>query len=413
MNAPRLSRLSRRVLLGSAAVAAAVGLPTPAVAALRRSMIEAEVDRLEGDLIAFRRDLHANPEGPGEESRTAARVAERLTAAGLSVTTGVGGHGVVAVVRGRHRGRTVAYRADMDAVPAGDQIGGGTAPLHLCGHDIHTTVGVGAALVLSRLRHRLHGTVVFVFQPAEETLTGARAMLDAGVFGIARPEEIHALHCGLLPVGMFGVNPGSGLPGQDRGTVVLDGEGAAERAERLSADIAALATVSVPKDAAELERLVEDLQVEDGPLAEFVYTRASAEEGTVSFASRCWPEDRYTEVRAGIDALARSYGGSAVFPQDPFPAMVCPAPEAYGLKRFLDRSGFGTGVVHAPIPFSGEDFALFLDELPGTYTYLGVRSPGADVTTSYPHFPTFDPDEAAIGHGVRAMSAWLSERTAC
>lgn len=102
-----------------------------------------------------------------------------------------------------------------------------------------------------------------------------------------------------------------------------------------------------------------------------------------------------------------------MFPHDPFPAMVCPAPEAYGLKRFLDRGGFGTGVVHAAVPFSGEDFALFLDELPGTYTYLGVQSPGADVTTSYPHFPTFDPDEASIAFGVRAMSGWLAERAGC
>ncbi|MFB9658330.1 M20 family metallopeptidase [Glycomyces mayteni] len=413
MNAPRLPRLSRRALLGSAAVAAAVGLPSPAGAAPRPDAIDAEVDRLEGDLVAFRRDLHAHPEGPGDESRTAARVAAALRDAGLSVTASVGGHGVVGVLRGRHRGRTVAYRADMDAVPAEDQIGGGTAPLHLCGHDIHTTVGVGAAQVLSRLRHRLHGAVVFVFQPAEETLEGARAMIDAGVLAAHRPEEVHALHCGPMPVGMLGINPGSGLPGQDRGTVTLTGADAAGRAARLAADIAALATVAVPQDSADLERLIADLQVEDGPLAEFVYTRAQAEDGTVSFSSRCWPEDRYTEVRAGVDALAQAYGARAAFPADPFPAMVLPAPEAYGLKRFLDRRDVETAVVHAAIPFSGEDFALFLDEIPGTYTYLGVRSPGADIATSYPHFPTFDPDEASIAHGVRAMSAWLAERTSC
>jgi metal-dependent amidase/aminoacylase/carboxypeptidase family protein len=97
------------------------------------------------------------------------------------VGTGVGGYGVVGVLRGRHRGRTVAYRADTDAVPPVDQIGGGTAPKHLCGHDIHTTVGVGIAQVLARLRRKLHGTVVFVFQPAEESLAGARAMIEDGV----------------------------------------------------------------------------------------------------------------------------------------------------------------------------------------------------------------------------------------
>nr|WP_232822871.1 M20/M25/M40 family metallo-hydrolase [Glycomyces dulcitolivorans] len=389
-----------------------MSIPTAAQASSSNS-IDAEVQAIEADLIAFRRDLNANPEGPGQEARTSAKVAEALRAAGLEVTTGVGGYGVVGVLRGRHRGRTVAYRADMDAVPPVDQIGGGTAPKHLCGHDIHTTVGVGIAQVLARLRRKLHGTVVFVFQPAEESLAGARAMIEDGVLAQTDPEEIHALHCGLLPVGVFGVNPGSGLPGQDRGSVSLTGDDAAERAAQLAAEIGALGTVAQPQSPADLEQLLVDLQTEDGPLASFVFTRAFADGGEVRFSSRCWPEERYTEVRADIDRLAQSYGATAVFPNDPFPAMVCPAPEANELKRFLRRGGVETEVVRAAVPFSGEDFALFLDEIPGTYTYLGVRSPGADVTTGYPHFPTFAPDEAAIGHGVRAMSKWLVERAGC
>jgi metal-dependent amidase/aminoacylase/carboxypeptidase family protein len=93
--------------------------------------------------------------------------------------------------------------------------------------------------------------------------------------------------------------------------------------------------------------------------------------------------------------------------------MVCPQAEGRALQRFLHRT-IGrdrTPQLHAAIPFNGEDFALFLDRIPGTFTFLGVRAPGAGIETSSPHFPAFEPDERAIGHGVRAMASWLSERT--
>ena len=123
------------------------------------------------------------------------------------------------------------------------------------------------------------GTVVFLFQPAEETLTGAAAMLDAGVFARVRPAEIHALHCGPFPVGQFVVTPGYGLPGQDRGTVTLTGAEAPARARQLADEIDALGTVSRPGTPADLERLVADLQTPDGPLAEFVFMQATRRAG--------------------------------------------------------------------------------------------------------------------------------------
>jgi len=421
MSRHRAIPVTRRLVLGAAAAVAAAGTATPAHASsgLSSRVIDAAATELDADLIALRRDLHAHPEAPGHEERTAGIVAALLTEAGLTVTTGVGGHGVVAVLKGRHRGRTVAYRADMDAVPVEDQIGGGPEPAHLCGHDLHTAIGVGAAQVLARLRHRLHGTVVFFFQPAEETLEGARAMLDDGALTATRPAEIHALHCGALPVGMFAVNPGTGQPGQDYGTVTATG---ADTADLVAAEIRDLATIAPPQSAADMEQLVVDMGTPNGPLAEFV-SAVSAHIGepdgeglvAVEVSYRCWPEERYTEVRADIDRIARSYGAAADFPDDPFPAMVCPEPEANALKRHLQRTigGEAVAVMHAALPFSGEDFALFLDEIPGTYTYLGVRAPGADITTSFPHFGAFEPDERAIGHGVRAMAGWLAVRAGC
>ncbi len=377
--------------------------------------IDAAAARLDGDLIELRRDIHGHPEIADQEGRTADVVAQRLRAAGLGVTTGVGGYGVVGVLEGARPGRTVAYRSDMDAVPPDSQFGGGPTAAHVCGHDIHTTVGVGVAEVLAGLRDRLTGTVVFVFQPGEETLTGAAAMLDGGALTATRPAEIHALHCGPFPVGHFVTTPGYGLPGQDRGTVTLTGPDAAEQAQRLAAEIGRLGTVSPPATSTDLERLVAEIQTPDGPLATFVFMRASAAEASseVKVSYRCWPEDRHVEVRESIHRLARSYGGASVaFPGDPFPAMVCPEQQGRAMTEYL-RTTLGEDRVttmHGAIPFSGEDFALFLDRVPGTYTFLGVRAPGSAVETSYPHYGAFDPDERAIGHGVRAMAGWLARR---
>ncbi|MFG2143114.1 M20 family metallopeptidase [Streptomyces sp. NPDC048696] len=414
--------LGRRSLLATAAATGAAivwGTAGQAAAdggrgAVGQRAVDRELAGVEGELVALRRDIHLHPEAPGQERRTAAIVARELRAAGLTVTTGVGGTGVVGVLRGARPGRTVAYRADMDAVPPQDIVGGGTAPAHVCGHDIHTTVAIGVAKVLARLRRQLSGTVVFLFQPAEEALAGARALIDAGVLESTRIQEIHALHCGPFPVGQFAVTPGYGLPGLDRAEVTLSGPDAPAAARRLVAEISALATVAAPQSPADLERMVTEVETPDGPLARFVAVRARAQDAKVSVSYRCWPPERYVTVREDIRRLAKSYAGSgASFPAEPFPAMVCPEGDARRVAHHLRRT-LGRGAVtelHAAFPFNGEDFALYLQRLPGTYTFLGVRAPGAPITTGFPHYPDFAPDERAIGVGVRAMAGWIARRT--
>ncbi len=407
-------------LAGVAAPAAeaAPTRPGPGHRPLDQRAIDAVTDTIESDLVALRRTIHAHPEAAGEERRTAALVADRLRAAGLTVLTGVGGHGVVGLLRGAHPGRTIAYRADMDAVPVGDTVGGVADVGHLCGHDLHTTVGVGIAQVLAKLRARLSGTVAFVFQPAEENLTGAQAMLDDGVLRRTGAREMHALHCGPLPVGMIAVAPGFGMPGLDRGRVTLTGPGAAARAEALAADIVGLATVVPPRDLAEMEQLVVDFATPDGPLARFVNIQhATPQAGTddsvtVALSYRCWPEERYREVRRSVRTIAARYDGRAVFPDAPFPALVAPERDGTRLEHHLRRE-FGhqrVARMYAVPPFNGEDYALFGRRIPVTYSFLGVRSPGAPIPTSFPHHVAFEPDERAIGTGVRAMAGWLAER---
>jgi amidohydrolase len=191
----------RRVLVllvasvGSAASAGAATLQTET----RMGQLEATLETARETLIEIRRDIHRHPEVSGEEERTAGIVAEYLQGLDLEVTTGVGGHGVVGVLRGGRPGLVVSYRADMDAVydDSHDPVSfrSETAGVrHICGHDIHTTVGLGVARALASIRDDLPGTVKFIFQPAEENLQGAAAMIDDGVLENPAPRAIFAVH---------------------------------------------------------------------------------------------------------------------------------------------------------------------------------------------------------------------------
>lgn len=383
---------------------------------LRQEHIDAAVASVEADLVGLRREIHAHPEPAGGEERTAALVADRLRAAGLAVTTGVGGHGVVGVLQGDRSGRTVGYRADMDAVPQ-DPRAGVPETAHICGHDVHTAVGVGIAEVLARFRSRLAGELVFVFQPAEEDLTGARAMLDDGLLRRTGIDELHALHCAPLAVGSLAVTPGFGMPGLDWATATFAGPDAAARAEAFAGALLALSTVTFPQTPEDLNQLLVDFQTPDGPLARFVNIQgAQIEQGEgpakVDTSFRCWPQERSVEIRDAIRSLAADGGGSVELASEPFPALVSPEREGEALQRHLRRVLGADQVarMYAAPPFNGEDFALFARKVPVTYTFLGVHAPGAPVTTAFPHHPDFDPDERAIGVGVRAMAGWLAGR---
>ncbi|WP_194900131.1 M20 metallopeptidase family protein [Catenulispora pinisilvae] len=378
--------------------------------------------RIEPELIRLRREIHRHPELAGHELRTSALVAAQLTAAGLAVTTGVGGHGVVAMLDGGSPGPTIAYRADMDAVADPETFDGDFASAvpgvaHICGHDVHTAVGVGLARVLAALRDRICGRVVFLFQPAEEDLTGAAAMLADGVFDRDVPREVYAVHCGPLPVGTFGVMPGTGHPGQAYVEIDLAGPRARADAARLAAAIDGFTTVRRPTSPEEFAQLIAGLQEPDGPLARFVVADSRVTErpdgAHVSGWLRAWPESRYAEIRDEVRALVDGCADARVEFPEPFPAMVC-SPELSNAAADYLRGALGPDavwVIRALFPFNGEDFALFLQRVPGAMFYLGVANPELGIDGA-PHSPDFSVDEGAVGVGVRAMAGFLADRLA-
>jgi metal-dependent amidase/aminoacylase/carboxypeptidase family protein len=388
---------------------------------------------LDEELIALRREIHRRPELAGEERETAGLVAEQLRAAGLEVTTGVGGHGVLAVLDGSADGPTVAYRADMDAVDARmnalpippsdrafDEGFASRVPgvAHLCGHDLHTAIGVGVARALAEGPEPVRGRLVFVFQPAEESLQGARAMLDTGLVQRLAPREFYALHCSPYPSGTIGVSPGYGLPGLDHVRITLpDGDDAAAA---LTAEVAQLATVEFPQSLAEYNAHFN--AVLDPELAASIQESVSLSQWTEhtpdarsvhNVLLRVWPTERHPKLRAQVEQLAAAAGGHVEFPGDPFPAMVNSTELSTAAGEYLSAALGSESVswARASWPFNCEDFALFLNEAPGAMFYLGVADPETGMNGA-PHTPDFAADERAIGHGVRAMAGLLTHRLA-
>ncbi|WP_214319537.1 M20 metallopeptidase family protein [Nonomuraea sediminis] len=336
------------------------------------------------ELIELRREIHRHPELAGAERRTAALIADALREAGLDVRTGVGGHGVVAILDAGE-GPAIGYRADMDAVA----VAGGAA--HLCGHDVHSAIGVGVARTLAR--KQTSGRTVFLFQPAEETCEGARAMIDDGALDPVPPREVYALHSAPLPTGTFAVAPEFGHPGQD----IFRIEGLSpEEARRFESLIAGLSTVTPPTNSDELARLSEDIQTPGGPLTSFVYAQVLREEDAVQGWVRAWPDSRYEEIRSLLHAQA----GPRVRFIEHLPATINSPEHALAGARHLNATLF-----HAAYPFNGEDFALFLEQAPGALFFFGVGEQGV------PHAPDFVVDESAISLGIDAMTGFLRTRS--
>jgi len=375
------------------------------------------VTNFDDELIELRREIHHRPELAGEERETAGLVAQQLRAAGLEVTTGVGGHGIVAVLDGSADGPTVAYRADMDAVDTNANVLPFPRPDRVFDEGFASRVP-GVARALATGAEPVRGRLVFVFQPAEEPLQGARAMLESGVVQELAPREFYALHCSPFPCGTIGVSPGYGLPGMDHVRIVLPGGD--DVAAAFTAEVSALGTVAFPQSIAEYNARFRALMepetaasIQESVCVAHWTEREPDGQPVVNVLLRVWPQQRFAQLRAQVEQLAAAAGGQIQFPGDPFPAMVNSAELSTAAGRYLSGALGSQSVLWAGAswPFNCEDFALFLDEAPGAQFYLGVANAESGMNGA-PHTPDFAADERAIGFGVRAMAGLLTERLA-
>ena len=405
----------------TAALAVCLAAPLDAQQEEHRALEQRVAERLastEASLIELRRDIHQHPEVSGQEERTAGVIAARLQALGFEVQTGVGGHGVVGILRGGRSGPMIAFRADMDAVPsnAPDPVEFRSLTpgvRHICGHDVHVTVGIGIAEGLSAVRDELAGSVMLVFQPAEESATGAKAMLADGVFASAKPDAIYAVHTAPYPVGQLGTAPGGMMAGRDIVQVTVRGTGDLEAA--VAAVGEAIQSVSTVPPAMALQPQPEGFILAqvlptaptpdgEGQLVRAQITTASAEARARGKAT----------ILESLEALVLNDVTIETGYQDRFMAGVTNDADLVSRANASIRGVLGDEavvLVEGVPPVFSEDFGSFQDEVPGVMYFLGVSNPEKGIV-GMPHSPGYVADERAILVGARAMTAvildWLS-----
>lgn len=367
---------------------------------------------MQDEMTAWRRDIHEHPELGFEEHRTAALVAEKLASWGIEVTTAVGKTGVVGTLRGLSPdGPTIGLRADMDALPieeANDLPYKSRNPgvMHACGHDGHTAILLGAAKYLAETRN-FAGTVHFIFQPAEEGLAGAQAMIDDGLFERFPCEQVYGLHnWPQLAAGSIAVRPGPIMAAADRFDIVVTGRGGHGAMPHLSVDpvvigaqiVTALQTL-VARSADPLKSAVVSVTRFDAGKAYNVIPADVKLGGTV----RTFDPKIRDMIEAGMARIATGVaeamgGGADVVYRRGYPATVNHERESALAADVAAKVVGEDRVVRDPEPVMGaEDFSFMLEQRPGCYIWLGQAGGPSKAMV---HNPGYDFNDAVLPVGA-------------
>jgi len=392
--------------------------------------IDAEVQRVLPEIVQIRHEIHANPELGNREFETAALVSEYLRRLGFAdVRTGVAHTGVVAVLRGGRSGPIIAVRADMDALPVTEDtdsafastkrttyLGQEVGVMHACGHDIHTAVQLGVAAVLKALQEDLPGTVVFLFQPAEEGPPpgedgGASLMLEEGVFDSPRPEIVFGLHASAnLNVGKIGYTPGGALAAVDHFRAMIRGRQAHGAAPQLSVDPVVIAAQSITalqtirsRNLSPLVPSVITIGIVRGGTRFNIIPGEVLLEGTVrtyDLSVQSTIERRMNEI---LDGITKAGGGTFALDYERVtPVTINDIPLTKETIPSIEAA-VGQGNVSLVEPWmAGEDFSFFANEVPGFFFMLGTQKVGT--VSGGHHSPTFLADDSSLSVGTRAMA---------
>ncbi|MBZ0283601.1 MAG: amidohydrolase [Anaerolineae bacterium] len=381
-----------------------------------------QANAMHDELVVRRRDFHQHPELAFEEFRTAGIVAEELNKLGLEVQTGVGKTGVVGILEGAQDGPTVLVRADMDALPileenAFEYASVVPGKMHACGHDGHTTIALGVAKLLSRHRDQIAGRIKFVFQPAEEIVGGAKAMVADGVLNDPRPDVSLGLHLwNGMPLGRLGVADGPVMAGSSRFTLKIIGKGGHAASPHQSLDpvvcaahvITALQSI-VSRNLNPLDGAVISVTKLDAGTAFNIIPQHVELRGTVrtfKLEVRDLVEQRMREIIQGI-ASAMGCTSELQIEHDVLP--VSNHPDVSERMRGVFQSFVGAdGMDTNERTMGSEDVGLFMTDIPGMYFFLGASVPNSDEYYGH-HHPRFDFDENALPLGVALMSAAVAE----
>jgi len=372
-----------------------------------------EVDSRRDGLVALRRDFHRHPELSFQERRTAEIVAERLTAARLEVRTGIAGTGVVAVLHGDRPGRTIAWRADIDALPLTERLEAPFASatpgvMHACGHDGHTAIGITLAEILAARRADMRGTAVFVFQPAEEVIGGAELMLAAGVLDQPRVDEVYGLHVTTLTrVGHVQVRPGPAMSSCDTWAIDVIGRGGHGAMPHLSVDpmtaaaniVLGLKHLVSHEVAAQETAVVTVGQILSGTKGNIIPETATMR-GTIRTFDEGVREHLRSRLAAYASDIARAYRAEAQvrFEGGATPAVVNHAAQSAFVRRCAAGVVGDEGVYDGRPVMASDDMSVFLLARPGCYFRVGIQP--SDGRPAPHHAPEFVMNEDGLPVGL-------------
>ncbi|WP_293409121.1 amidohydrolase [Phenylobacterium sp.] len=414
-------------LLMAGVLAAAAGLGPSALAqeTSRQQAVCAAAKALQPKVVAWRRDIHEHPELGNREVRTAGLVAEHLKSLGYEVRTGVAHTGVVAILRGGKPGGVVALRADMDGLPVAEQTGlpfaskavgeynGKPTPvMHACGHDAHVAIQMGAAEILASMRDEIPGTVVLIFQPAEEGPPpgeegGAALMVKEGVLADPKPGAIFGLHVSPGEVGAIAYRSGPMMAAADSYEIRLKGKQTHGARPWDGVDLASLSAEIVTAfnqvasrqlDVSRSPTVITVAVIQSGVRHNIIPDELMMA-GTLRTFDPEMREDTIARMKKTVDSIAARYGATGgltmgghvpVTANDPaLTKAMAPTLAAASARPADGETGLVTGA---------EDFSEFQAVIPGLYYRLGVGFPKGTN-----HSPFFTIDEAALEVGVRAQ----------
>jgi amidohydrolase len=423
-------KLSVTALLIGATFALTIG---ESQAAAEQSRIDAATRAIEPKIVAWRRDIHANPELGNREFRTAKLVAEHLKKLGLEVRTGIAHTGVTAVLKGGRPGPTVALRADMDGLPVTEKVdvpfksrvtteyrGEKVGVMHACGHDVHVAVLMGVAEALTGMRASLPGTVLFIFQPAEEGAPegeegGAELMLKEGLFASVKPQAVFGLHMwSLMNVGQIGLRRGPAMAAVDSFKVEVIGRQAHGSRPWQSVDpivasaqiITALQTVVSRQVDLTANPAVVTVGAIKGGIRQNIIPERVEFIGTI----RTFTEEQRSRVFAGLKLItektAEASGAKATFTVQPpsFPVTYNDPGLAERMLPSLQRVAGAQNIVNMDLITGAEDFSFYQKQVPGLFFFVGSTPAGQDAFKAPSnHSDYFFVDEASIPIATRAL----------
>ena len=374
------------------------------------------------DIIACRRHLHANPELSFEEENTSAYVVEKLKEYGLDPQKGIGGNGVVALIKGLNpEKKVVALRADMDALPILEQNevsykSRNEGVMHACGHDVHTSSLLGAARILSEFKDSFEGTVKLIFQPGEEKIPGgASLMIKDGVLENPVPESIYGQHVmSQLPVGKVGFKPGMYMASADEIYIKVIGKGGHGAMPDNNIDpvlitshiIVALQQIvsrhANPKTPTVLSFGKVVANGATNIIPDEVYV-----EGTFRTLDEDWRYDAHRKMKDIAESLARGMGAEIEFTVlNGYPFLKNDLELTGRSKNYAIEYMGEENVVDLDIWMAAEDFAYFSQKVDSCFYRLGIRNEEKGIISNV-HTPTFNVDESALEIGAGLM-AWLT-----